>query len=534
MRYTVELRPYQSKAVADIRIAWDSNKKNILYVACCRSGKTVVLADIILNNIGGVVAIAHRSELVSQMSLTLARNGVHHRIIGSKTITNSVMKLHLEKTGRNYINARSDVVVASVDTLTRIDGFDPWCAAVTLWICDETHHLVEGNKWGKSVAMFPNARGLGVTATPCRADGKGLGRHASGVFDAMIEAPPMAAIMQMGFLAPYRIYAPKSDIDLTKVNLSANGDFSPEPLRKAVHKSHIIGDVVSFFMKTCPTALAVAFCVDVESASDMAAAFRTAGVAAEVLSAKTNELARIKICRQHQAGLIRVICNVDLFGEGVDIPNLDCVIMARPTMSYGLFVQQFCRPLNPIPGKTAIIIDHVGNILMRHGVPDAPKIWTLDDRPKATKNTDEPLLDLKACPSCTQVYERAIGRTCPHCNETAPILERTSPISVDGDMAELDADTLAKLRGQIEAVLASPRVPYGATALITSGIYAQHRRHIAQLEELKAAMAQWAAGMDNVPKAQRLFFITFGIDVASAQALSRKDAEALTNRIRNI
>jgi RNA polymerase subunit RPABC4/transcription elongation factor Spt4 len=240
----------------------------------------------------------------------------------------------------------------------------------------------------------------------------------------------------------------------------------------------------------------------------------------------------MKICRQHQEGLIRVICNVDLFGEGVDIPNLDCVIMARPTMSYGLHTQQFCRPLNPVPGKTAIIIDHVGNILMRHGVPDAPKVWTLDDRPKAVKAIVEPLLDLKACPACTQVYERSIGHTCPYCGENTPVAVRSSPVMVDGDMSELDAETLAKLRGQIDAVMQAPRVPYGASALVTACIYARHRRHVAQSEELKAAMAAWAAGMDDVPRAQRLFYITFGIDVASAQALSRKDAEALTNRIK--
>src|SRR5882762_8257373 len=142
--------------------------------------------------------------------------------------------------------------------------------------------MLRDNKWGKVASMFPNARWLGVTATPNRADGRGLGRHADGLFDTMVHAPSMRELIRMGYLTDYRIFTIPSDVDLTDVPISAGGDFSPEPLRKAVHRSHIVGDVVQHYLRIARGKLGVTFAVDVESATQIAAAFNAAGVKAEV------------------------------------------------------------------------------------------------------------------------------------------------------------------------------------------------------------------------------------------------------------
>lgn len=394
------------------------------------------------------------------------------------------------------------------------------------------HHLLADNKWGKATALFPNAKGLGVTATPTRADGRGLGRHADGLMDVMVESPGMRDLIGMGFLTDYRIFAPPSDINLAAVPISASGDFSPEPLRAAVHKSHIVGDVVSHYLRIAPGKLGVTFAVDVESATEIAAAYRQAGIPSEVVSANTPPALRAAILARFARGDLKQLVNVDLFGEGFDLPAIEVVGMARPTQSFALYSQQFGRSLRPLPGKQhAIIIDHVSNVL-RHGLPDAPRVWTLDRRERRSRGKPDDVIPVRTCPSCLSVYER-IYRECPFCGHYPEPAGRLGPEQVDGDLAELTPEALARLRGEIDKPLV---LPYGATPEIAGAVKKRyHERQQAQTA-LREAMALWggrrvAEGM-SLSQAQRRFYITYGIDVASAQALGRADAEALTERIK--
>ncbi len=342
----MRLRPYQSQLKADVYSHWWRDPKaNVLAVSATGSGKTVIFADVIREHSGVSIAVAHRQELVTQISIALARVGVRHRLIGSSSLPKLCVKLHMDEIGRSYYDASAGCVVAGVDTLVRMPKTDPLFNQVTLGIQDEAHHMLDDNKWGKAAAMFPNARWLGVTATPCRADGKGLGRHADGIFDAMVQAPGMRDLIRMGYLTDYRIFTPPSDLDLSQVPLSAGGDFSPEPLRKAVHKSHIVGDVVSHYTRLAKDKLGVTFAVDVEAATELAAAYRAAGVSAEVVSANTAPANRQIILRRFANRQIMQLVNVDLFGEGFDLPAIEVVSFARPTQSFTLFTQQFGRAL---------------------------------------------------------------------------------------------------------------------------------------------------------------------------------------------
>ncbi len=394
------------------------------------------------------------------------------------------------------------------------------------------HHLLADNKWGTAVQMFPNAHGLGVTATPCRADGRGLGRHADGLIDTMVVGLPMRELIDAGWLSDYRVFVPPSDLHLESVSISAGGDYSPEPLRRAVHESHITGDVVAHYQRIASGKLGVTFAVDVAAATEIATAFRGAGVPAEVVSAGTPDALRAHILRRFRAREVLQLVNVDLFGEGFDLPALEVVSMARPTQSYALYAQQFGRALRPLDGKDrAIIIDHVGNVL-RHGLPDAPRVWTLDRRERRSRGATD-LTPLRVCLRCTGAYDRVLA-ACPYCGERWTPAERSTPAQVDGDLAELSPEALARLRGTIDRPLV---VPYGAPPEVIGAVRKRHRETQEAQQALRARMSEWAGRHSTATDAatvsalQRRFYLEHGIDVLSAQALGRREADELRERL---
>lgn len=528
------LRPYQLDVEAGVYQAWAAGHRNVLAVLPTGAGKTTIFSKILADYKGASVAVAHRSELVIQMSLALARNSVRHSVMAPKSVVREIIAVHMAEIGRSYYEPNARCRVAGVDTIVRLDAADPWMQQVGLWVCDEAHHLCttsggEPNKWMQTALKFPNAHGLGVTATPVRADGRGLGAHSDGVMHVMVEGPSMRSLIVDGFLSPYRIFAPPSDVDLTNVTISAGGDFSPELLRKAVHKSHVTGDVVAHYLRLAAGKLGVTFTVDVESAVETAAAYRTAGVAAEVLTGKTPALLRAQIMRRFRQREILQLVNCDLLGEGVDVPAIEVVSMARPTASYGLYVQQFGRGCRPLEGKeTAIIIDHVGNVL-RHGLPDAKRQWSLDRRERRTRKSAPDAIPVRTCVKCLSVYERIYAR-CPYCGHYEPPAGRSTPAQVDGDLAELSEETLRLMRGEIDQ---APTFPMGAGPEVIGRLKRVHFEKQEAQKALRLAMMQWGGGerTGHESQAQRLFYHRFGVDVLSAMALNARDAADLQQRI---
>jgi len=533
---THSLRYYQHDLVVGVKAAW-SRVRNVLAVSATGSGKTVVVASLIADEPGASCFIAHRTELVSQASIALAREGIVHRVIGPDSLRRNCAAIHVAEFGRSFYDPNARTAVAGVDTLVRLPESDPWRHQVRLWVCDEAHHLLEQNKWGTAVTLFPNARGLGVTATPMRADGKGLGRHADGLIDEMVVGPPMRQLIDEGWLTRYRVFAPPSDLDLTAVAVSASGDYSPEPLRKAVHRSHIVGDVVAHYLRIARGKLGMTFCVDVEGATETAEAFRAAGIPAEVISGKTPELERAAIMRRFRSRQVLQIVSVDILGEGTDVPAVEVVSMARPTQSYGLYVQQFGRGLRLMDGKEfALIIDHVGNV-QRHGLPDAPRRWSLDRRERRAAGPRD-AIPLRTClnTDCVSVYERLLP-ACPFCGTVAPPpATRGSPAQVDGDLVELTPEALDRLRGEIERVDGAPVLPYGAGPAAAGFVKRHHWERQQAQDTLRKAIAAWGGlmaarrGLDTSQQ-QKLFFYTFGVDVGTAQTLNAADADALRARV---
>jgi len=525
------LRDYQEDIIKRVYTAWNEDKKAVLVQLATGGGKTRIFTEIIAQLSTPTVVIAHRVELVSQISLALAARGVRHNIIAQRGSIRDIVSLHVREHERSFYDPQNLVRVASVDTLLRWKNIQ-WFDSIKLVVLDEAHHVLKNNKWGKAAAMFPNARVLGVTATPCRADKKGLGQSADGIMDVMIEGPPMRQLINEGYLTDYRIFAPSSTLDITSVPLSASGEFSPGRLREEVHKSSITGDVVKHYLRIAPGKLGVTFAVDIEHATEIASAYRAEGIKAEVISSKTPDLARAQIMRDFRERKIMQIVNVDILGEGVDVPALEVVSLARPTMSYALYAQQIGRALRPLQGKThALIIDHVSNTI-RHGLVDTHRVWTLHRRPKNSKlSTGD---EVSTCLRCFQIFERKF-RTCPHCGFYLPPISRSGPEFVDGDLTELDAETLARMRGEIARIDGPAHPPSHLSGPARIAITrAHHERQQAQAE-LRKAIAQWA-GYPHQKGATdseiyREFYLTFGVDIATAQTLNVKDAAELQSRL---
>lgn len=533
------LRDYQQTLLNDVAYNYSQGARNVLAVLPTGGGKTVCFCHrIALHRFA--VAVAHRAELVTQMSVTLAREGIRHRVIGPAPLVRACTAGHLDEIGRNYVDQYANHAVASVQTLIAHDPADPWLQRVELWVMDEAHHVCKENQWGAATRLFPNALGMGVTATPLRADGKGLGRHADGLFDAMVVGPSMRTLINRGFLTEYRIIGCQSHIDLSNVNVTGGGDYSPKPLAAARAKSTITGDVVREYLRYGAGKLGVTFDVSIESATETAEAFRAAGVPAEVVTGKTPDALRRQILGRFKRREILQLVNVDLFGEGFDLPSIEVCSFARPTMSYGLFVQQFGRALRKMDGKDrAIILDHVGNV-HKHGLPDAPREWSLDRRERrSSTSTAVDAIPVRTCLNvdpepCLNVYERT-ELCCPACGHAPVPTSRSGPEYVDGDLVELSPEVLAKMRGEIARIDGRPQIPPGMPAIAALAMENRWLERQQSQRDLRDAMALWAGwqqwlGRDD-RETQKAFYLTFGVDVASAQSLGRPEAVALLGKI---
>ncbi len=556
----ISLRPFQARIKAEIYQAWAAGATNVMPVLPTGGGKTVVFGNIIAEHEGPSCAIAHRQELTSQISLALARNGIRHRIIGQKQLIRDVVQIHLQEVGRDFTNQYSRVAVAGVDTLLNLDPKDPVFQS-TLVTQDEGHHVLRQNKWGAAMSMFPNARGLFPTATPKRADRKGLGRHADGLVDAMVLGPTMRELINMGYLTDYRIFAPPCDVDMSHVPISdATGDYNQVQLRNTIHESKsIVGDVVSHYLKIAKGKLGVTFAVDVEEATKISVAFRAAGVPAEVVSAKTPAAMRSAILRRFKNREVLQLVNVDLFGEGFDLPAIEVVSMARPTMSYSLFCQQFGRALRlMIPAEHAaawdsytddqrldiiancdkphaIIIDHVSNVVT-HGLPDAYREWSLDRGERRSRGKPNDVIPCRTClnPLCVRVYER-VHRTCPYCGTYPEPAGRSEPDQVDGDLIELDPAILQALRGEISRIDGHGYAPAGVAPHVAASIINRHTARQDAQRSLRERIALWAGYQQylgrNESEVYRRFYFMFGTDIMTAQTLGVSESAELESRI---
>jgi superfamily II DNA or RNA helicase len=538
----IQLYPHQADLVARTYAAWET-VRGVLLQLSTGGGKTVIFSTIAHDHVGASLMVAHRKEIISQISLALAALGTKHRVVAPPKTIRRIRRRHLKKFGRSFVDPNAQCGVGSVQTITSraSEGkaeLQRWLNQVTLAIFDEGHHYVDSGLWSRAIDSVPNAKLLFATATPERADGKGLGSYADGYADVMIEGPPTKWLIENGYLAPFRYYAPNTDLDVSGMAVTASGDFNAKAFRARVVDSHLVGDVVRHYRQFALGKKTIVFATDVETAEEIAETFRADGHRAIAVSGATEAGERDRIGDGFEGDEYDVLVNVDLFDEGYDVPKVECVLLARPTESLGKFLQMVGRALRILKGKThAIIIDAVRN-WERHGMPDWPRTWTLDAREKGTRNAPTDTVPQRVCKGCTQPYE-AFYRACPHCGYVPEPEGRGSPEQVDGVLTELDVDALAALFDKMRVADMSDEefqqqqiarhVPaIGQRAGLKRHQSAKYRRGV-----LRQLVAWWVGAQPgrDMDEIHSRFFYRFDIDIGLAFTLSAKETDALIEKI---
>jgi DNA repair protein RadD len=547
----IKLREYQEVLKAQIYQSWRSGNKNVLAVLPTGMGKTKTFCSIAIEQAVlpkgpryPTAIMVHRKELVQQISLTLAEEEIVHNIIAPRNVIKGIVAAQRRILKRQYYDYNAAISVISVDTLNaRIEKHRKWADSIKFWITDEAAHLLKNNKWGTAVDYFTNAIGLGVTATPQRLDKRGLGRHADGVFDDMIEGPNVRWGIDNGFLCKYKVAVPKSDYQNFLRQASEGSDYSKEAMAEASAKSHIIGDIVENYKKFADGKQAIVFSDTIETAEKTESKFLEQGIKAKLLTGTTDDSERLNTLIDYRDKKIQVLLNVDLFDEGLDVPGIECVIHGRPTMSVSKYCQMNGRGLRPAKGKDhLIIIDHVGNV-QRHGLPDRHRLWTLD---RIVRRKDRVNL-IRICMNekCNAPFDRALTE-CPWCGFEVIFGSRSSegggkiPIDqVDGDLELLDSDTLramyegvrledpARIAERVAAVAGNP-----------AGIRAARNQEdrIKTQKELSQMIALWAGYQKRNHYTDRqihkLFYLHFGKTITAALSEPKADMINTMNHLR--
>ena len=421
----MQLRPYQQKMVDEIRLQYQLGHKSVLGVLSTGGGKTCIfsyIAQSAARKGNRVCILVHRAELLDQASRALTGMGVSH--------------------GRIQANRSMDlsyaVQVASVQTLARRlhklprDFFH-------LLVVDEAHHTNAG-QWVAVLQHFEKAHTLGVTATPARGDGRGLGEW----YQSMVLGPSAAWLTDNGFLASARVLAPPG-FDASGLR-KRMGDFDAKQAEERV--TTIMGDCVSHYRKHLAGQTAIAFCCSVAHAEAVAALFLSQGIAAASIDGSMTTEQRRDLLTALGTGRIKVLTSCSLIGEGVDVPSVGGCILLRPTQSVSLHLQMIGRCLRPSPGKpAAVVLDHVGNTLrLGHHLED--RDWTLDG---AKKRDRDQAPSVKVCPVCFSTSPSA-AQVCRDCGHVFAPQEQRELKVVDGELQELTTRQRKREQGSAQSL----------------------------------------------------------------------------------
>ena len=375
------LRDYQEELYRKTVEAFRAGYKRPLVVAPCGAGKSYLFAEMIKNTRGEALVLTHRQELKAQHEALFEALGIK--------------------------NVRVAMILTEANRL----GIYPIPALI---ITDEAH-LSRSNSWMKVIQHY-NTWTVGFTATPVRLDGKPLGD----IFDILIEGVNTKWLIQHERLSPFEYYAPT--LIETEGLRKVAGDYVVSELEQLMNERAIYGNVIEAYKRFAEAERSIVYCVSVEHARRTADAFNSSGVRADFLSAGTSARRRAEIMEDFRGGKIKVLCNVGIISEGISIDEVSCCMLLRPTESVALGIQQMMRCMRYLPGKTAKIIDCVGNYT-RIGLPDEVREWSLTRpfRPKRQLN-EQGNFYIRSCPECFMTFKTA--PVCPFCGAEYPLHPR--------------------------------------------------------------------------------------------------------------
>lgn len=375
----MNLRPYQTDVITQTYKSMQSNHKRPLVCLPTGGGKTVIFAW-----------LASRTQLKNKTVWFL----VHRRELLDQTMET------FKKFDIPTVNIHVGMVHSFANHPERYGAPD-------LIIVDECHHS-SAKTWLKIINSYPKTYLIGLTATPCRLDGKPLGD----IYDDLVLGVTPRQLIDSGYLAPFRYFAP-SVADLS--GLSKRGsDYNQDEATEMLSQRAVFGDVIKHWRKYADGLQTIAYCSSIKHSQATADAFQADGINAVHFDGNTPALDRKRIVSDFRAGKITVLTNVDLIGEGFDVPDCHCCILLRPTTSLGLFIQQSGRALRPQSGKVAVILDHVGNYT-RHGLPDDDREWSLDETVKPPKEySEDGKLIVRQCAKCYGTFKTGPA-VCPYC-----------------------------------------------------------------------------------------------------------------------
>ena len=396
------LRDYQQDLLAKTVGAFKQGYRRPLVVAPCGAGKSYLFADMIRRTPGEVLVLTHRQELLRQ----------HEQLLSDLEITNARVAMILTEANRlgQYPSPR-------------------------LVVTDEAH-LSRSRSWEKVINHYDTYT-VGFTATPCRLDGKPLGD----IYDTLIEGVDTRWLIENHRLAPYEYYAPTT-VDTSGLRTVA-GDYVISDLEKIMNERAIYGNVIECYKRYAPGERAICYCVSVNHARETAKAFSGAGLRGRVLSADTPPKQRREVLGDFRAGRIDILCNVGIISEGISIDEVSCCILLRPTESVALGIQQMMRCMRYLPGKTAKIIDCVGNYT-RVGLPDEDREWSLTKTIRKRKLTDENgNFYIRCCPECYLTFP--VAPVCPYCGAEYPLHPREIKAKEEIELARITAEEAEKV-----------------------------------------------------------------------------------------
>lgn len=381
----IVLREYQATALEGIREAYRQKKRAPLLVAPTGSGKSAMLGYMLANTKRRSLILAHRRELVEQISASLP---VDHGIIAAGRTSND-------------LPIQVGMMQTVVRRLDRLPQFE--------WVISDEAHLSASPTWLRVLKHYGSALHLGLSATPTRLDGKSLGDH----FDAIVQGPTIKELVALGHLSPCRVFAPP--VDFGKLR-TVRGDYDMAEAERALDRASITGDAVDHLKRICPERKTLVFCCGIKHAAHVAEQFRDAGFSATSVDGEMSD--RNERVRDFRSGKIQVLVNVDLLTTGFDCPSISAGILLRPTQSLALYLQMIGRLLRVFPGKSdAVLLDHVGAVL-RHGLPNADRDWSLDSAETKARKATQATIATRRCKVCFAVFEPH-HIACPHCGAVA-------------------------------------------------------------------------------------------------------------------